>query len=132
MAIPDVTFDDVDKRYLEDDLASRQDQVKVETQIQDAADFARSRWRAQIESRLASGLLTENLYKRVIADAVLRVVRNPEGYQNESDGGYSYGLRAQVASGNLWFTEDDVATLAGVLTQSLPGTIGIALDRGWR
>lgn len=130
-SIPAVLFADVDSRYLEGSLMDRYDQAKVETQIQDAVDFALSRWRDRILSRLASGVLTDNLYKRTIADAVLRVVRNPEGYSNESDGGYAYGLRAQVASGNLWFTDEDIATLAGVQVSSAPGTIGIGLDRGW-
>lgn len=130
-SLPQVSFEDVDSRYLEGSLADRFDQSNVETQIADAIDYANSRWRVQILSRLASGTLTENLYKRTVSDAVLRVVRNPEGYANEADGGYSYGLRPAVASGNLWFTADDIETLAGIGTASTPGTIGIGLDRGW-
>jgi hypothetical protein len=130
MIVP-VSFDDVNSRYLEGDLADRYDQSKVETQIQDAVDYASGRWGDRIRARLASGRLTENLYKRVIADAVLRVTRNPEGFSNESDGSYAYGLRAQVASGNLWFTDDDIETLAGVQGKTFPGTIGVGLDRGW-
>jgi len=131
-SIPTVTFRDVDNRYLEGNLEDRYDQAKVEVQIQDAVDYALSRWRARITSRLATGKLTPNLYKRVIADAVLRVTRNPEGYASEGDGGYNYALRAQVASGNLWFTDEDIATLAGAQIVSTPGTIGLGLDRGWR
>lgn len=132
VSIPSIAFEDVDQRYLEGNLEDRYDQTKVMGQVVDAVDFANSRWRAQILSRLASGVLTENLYKRTIADAVLRVVRNPEGLANESDGGYAYGLRAQVASGNLWFTPEDIATLAGATMSTMPGTIGIGMDRGWR
>lgn len=131
-SIPDVSFDDVNDRYLEGDLADRYDQSKVDVQIQDAVDYASSRWRAQIESRLAAGTLTNNLYKRTVADAVLRVIRNPEGYANEADGGYSYGLRPAVASGNLWFTDSDIETFIGVPVPMVPGTVGIGLSRGWR
>lgn len=131
-SVPGLVFDDVNGRYLEGNLEDRYDQADVMTQVVDAVDFANSRWRAQILSRLASGVLTENLYKRTIADAVLRVLRNPEGYQNESDGGYAYGLRPDVASGNLWFTVQDIATLAGSTVSTLPGTISIGTDRGWR
>lgn len=130
-SIPSVIFDDVDGRYLEGSLEDRYDRVKVETQIQDAVDEALSHWRDRILSRLASGVLTPNSYKRVIATVVLRIVRNPEGYANESDGGYSYGLRVQVASGFLVFTPDDIATLSGIQMSSTPGTIGVGLDGGW-
>ena len=126
-----VTQDDVANRYdgvlLEEFLP-----VYIQTQIADAVDYADSRWSALIESRLASGVLTPNLYKRTIADAVLRVVRNPGGLASENEGGYGYSTRANVASGNLWFTPDDVATLCGATTSVMPGTVGIGLDRGWR
>lgn len=130
-AIPTVTFSDVDGRYLEGDLGDRYDQAKVITQIQDAVDFALSRWRARIESRLASGVLTSNLYRRTIANAVLCVLKNPEGYTGESDGGYSYGLRKEVASGELGFTDKDIENLTGLTDQSSIGTIGVGLDKGW-
>ncbi|BBX09493.1 Gp19/Gp15/Gp42 family protein [Mycolicibacterium aichiense] len=35
------------------------------------------------------------------ADAVLRLVRNPEGYMSETDGSYMYQLRTDLASGKL-------------------------------
>lgn len=38
---------------------------------------------------------------QVEADAVLRLVRNPEGYLSESDGNYTYMLRSDLASGRL-------------------------------
>ncbi|ASJ79532.1 head-to-tail adaptor [Mycobacterium phage Kalnoky] len=39
--------------------------------------------------------------KQVEADAVLRLVRNPEGYLSETDGNYTYMLRSDLASGKL-------------------------------
>ncbi|WP_243063190.1 Gp19/Gp15/Gp42 family protein [Humibacter sp. RRB41] len=127
--IPEVSAGDVAARY-EGDLDAFSC-TYVSTQVQDAVDYALSRWRAEITSRLASGDLTINLYKRVIADAVLRVIRNPQGFSNENDGGYGYGLRAQVASGNLWFTDDDVETLAGPQTKTVPRTMRLGVERGW-
>jgi hypothetical protein len=127
--IPEVIVDDVKNRY-EGDI-SVFDPTYVETQIQDAVDHALSRWRAEITSRLASGELTPNLYKRVIANAVLRVIRNPQGFSNENDGGYGYGLRATVASGDMWFTDDDIESLAGPQNKTVPRTIRLGVERGW-
>ena len=35
------------------------------------------------------------------ADAVLRLVRNPEGYMSETDGTYTYQLQSDLSSGKL-------------------------------
>lgn len=122
MASVKVDYDDVAKRY-EGDLG-RFPKEFVETQISDAVDYADARWGSFIEGRLAAKVLTPGLYQRVIADAVLRVLRNPQGLASEGDGGYSYTTRATVASGNLWFTQDDVELLSGTVTQVvMPGTI---------
>ena len=131
MASVPVTKEDVAKRY-DGDLLSEFSETYIETQIADAVDYADSRWSALIESRLASGTLTPNLYLRTISDAVLRVARNPGGLASENEGGYGYSTRANVASGNLWFTADDIANLCGVVSGLTVGTIGIGLDRGWR
>jgi len=127
--IPSVSVDDVKNRY-EGDLTVFE-AAYVTTQIADAVDHALSRWRVEITSRLASGDLTPNLYKRVIANAVLRVIRNPQGFSNENDGGYGYGLRATVASGDMWFTDDDIESLAGPQNKTVPRTIRLGVERGW-
>lgn len=38
---------------------------------------------------------------QVEADAVLRLVRNPDGYLSETDGNYTYMLTQEMASGRL-------------------------------
>ena len=122
MASVKVEYDDVAKRY-EGDLG-RFSKEFVETQISDAVDYADARWGSFVEALLAAKVLTSGLYQRVIADAVLRVLRNPQGLASEGDGGYSYTTRATVASGNLWFTQDDIELLSGTVTQVvMPGTI---------
>ena len=131
MASVSVTIADVAKRY-DGDLMAEFAEAYIQTQIDDAVDFADSRWGGVIESRLSSGLLTPNLYKRTISDAVLRVTRNPGGIASENEGGYGISTRANVASGNLWFTPDDLANMCGVQTNLGVGTVGIGLDRGWR
>jgi hypothetical protein len=133
MALPDVTPEEVAKRYLEGVLLDEFTPEQIQEQIADAIDYLDNRWRAVIESRLASGLLTTRRFTRVISDAVLRVVRNPRGLTSENEGGYGYAQRPDVASGNLWFTADDLESLTGIRpTQAaVPRTVGIALDRGW-
>ncbi|WKW87233.1 head-to-tail adaptor [Mycobacterium phage Chargerpower] len=41
------------------------------------------------------------------ADAVLRLVRNPEGYLSETDGAYTYQLSSDLTSGRLTITDDE-------------------------
>jgi hypothetical protein len=41
------------------------------------------------------------------ADAVLRLVRNPDGYMSETDGDYTYMLRSDLASGELTITPQE-------------------------
>lgn len=128
MASVAVETADIQNRY-EGDL-SRFSGSYVETQITDAIDFIDSLYPV-VQARLDSGLLTVNAYKRVVADVVLRVLRNPNGYTNETDGAYSYGQRAAVASGNLWLTNDNVAVLTGPQFNTTPGTIALGVERGW-
>ena len=43
--------------------------------------------------------------------AVVRVLKNPDGYRSESDGDYSYQIDTRAAAGFLMFTTDELATL---------------------
>lgn len=129
MASVQVSADDVQARF-EGDLGAF-DPKLVTTMIQDAVDYADRRWGLVIEQQLANGNLTANLYKRTIAIAVLRVLRNPQGYASEGDAGYSYSLRAQVASGSLWFTDDEIETLTGPQSKTVPRMMRLGLEPGW-
>lgn len=55
---------------------------------------------------------------QVEADAVLRVVRNPDGFVAETDGNYAYTLPAGAKPGALFIPVEDWATL-GVYTSRL-------------
>ncbi|MEO6089642.1 MAG: Gp19/Gp15/Gp42 family protein [Umezawaea sp.] len=72
----------------------------VEARLGDAELLLRSRI-PDLTARVASGALARDAVVMVEADMVLRLVRNPEGYAQESDGNYSYLLRTDVASGRL-------------------------------
>lgn len=41
------------------------------------------------------------------ADAVLRLVRNPEGYISETDGAYTYQLQSDLSSGRLEILDEE-------------------------
>ncbi len=45
------------------------------------------------------------------SDAVLRLVRNPEGYLSETDGAYSYQLSTDLAAGKLSISDSEWETL---------------------
>ena len=56
------------------------------------------------------------------ADAVLRLVRNPEGYLSETDGTYTYQLQTDLSSGKLQILDDEWTAL-GVYRLSRMSTI---------
>lgn len=133
MASVTVTVDDLVARWPEGSALTDEFETRyLETQITDAVDDADSRWSAQIESRLTSGALKPGRYKRIIADAVFRVIKNPDGFTSENNGSYGYGRNQSVASGSLLFTPDDEELLTGVIPGSfVPSTVALRLDRGW-
>lgn len=69
-----------------------------------------------IEDRVVSGLVSPAVVSAVIANAVIRKVKNPDGKQNERIDDYSYGLTAEAARGELFLTDDEWALL-------LPNTV---------
>jgi hypothetical protein len=106
------------------------EETYVNGRIREATDRIRSRWGSIVESRLASGAVSEDLFKDVVARAVLRIIRNPEGFTGETEGNYQYQKRATVASGYLLFTDEDIIDLVGVNTRTLPGTVRVGLYGG--
>lgn len=112
VTLPQVTYQQVVNHY-EGDPAELGSQTYVETKIGQTVRKLASRLGTRIEARIASGRLDPDLFRDVVAEAVLRVVRNPEGFTTEQQGNYQYGLRASVASGLLMFTDDNLRDLIG-------------------
>ncbi|KZM68835.1 Gp19/Gp15/Gp42 family protein [Nocardia terpenica] len=56
---------------------------------------------SDLDKKIAAGTILRDDVVQVEADAVLRLVRNPDGYIQESDGSYSYMLSQEAASGKL-------------------------------
>lgn len=113
MAYPDVTFKDVSGRYLAGDVADLGDPDKAAVLIADVVDEIDARFGAAVKARLASGALSETTFKRVVANVVLRVLRNPDGIYREQLGTYMYQMSQKVASGYVLFMPEEVAALVG-------------------
>lgn len=113
MPYPEVTFNDVAGRYLAGDAADLGDPAKAANIIADVIDEIDSRFGAAVKSRLASGALTETTFKRVVANVVLRVVRNPDGIYREQLGTYMYQMSQKVASGYVLLMPEEIQALIG-------------------
>lgn len=125
VTLPAMTIEDVSARA--EFPLTEWDANYIQNLIQEGIDRISSRWGQVVASRLATGALTEHMFKGVVARAVLRVLRNPEGFTTETEGNYSYGKRAMVASGYLWFSEDDITDLIGITRRTLPGTVRVGI-----
>lgn len=112
VTLPEVTYQDVIAHFEGDgDDLGRQE--FVETKAKQAVARLAARFGSRVQARLLSGVLSEELYKGTVAEAVLRILRNPEGFRMEQQGNYQYQLNSAVASGYLWFTADNMIDLIG-------------------
>jgi hypothetical protein len=86
-----------------------------------------------IPTRIAAGKLSVELVTDKVVAAVLRVVRNPTGYDQESEGDYSYKLRPTVASGDIWYPSKDLIQLGWVNAdkERTPRTVFSRSSRGF-
>ena len=64
-----------------------------------------------LDLKVASDATFEADLIDIEADAVLRLVRNPEGYISETDGTYTYQLAVELSQGRLTITDDEWTTL---------------------
>lgn len=72
----------------------------VGTRLDDVELIIRSRI-ADLDERVATGVLDIEVLKMVEADTVLRLIKNIDGYRSETDGNYSYQIDERVASGRI-------------------------------
>src|SRR5690606_19629763 len=64
-----------------------------------------------LDDKVVEGSLRERLLVFIECEAVLRLIRNPEGFTAETDGSYSYEISAQAASGRLEIRPEEWAML---------------------
>jgi hypothetical protein len=133
MASAEMSLFELKDRY-ESDLNVRFTDEYLEVKLADAIALIAGE-HPTVATRLASGVLLEANYKRVVADTVFRVIRNPGGFASEGEGGVSYQLRAAVASGEMWLTDRDIKTLTGRMpsdkTKAAPGSVSLGIEKGW-
>lgn len=98
------TLEDVQARYhLPIDVSM---EALVTARLQDAEDMIRGRI-PDLDERIDQGLLPANTVIRVISDAVIRLVRNPDGYISETDGNYTYQLSFDGGGSDLTITPNE-------------------------
>lgn len=72
----------------------------VETRLADVELLIKSRV-PDLDEQIANGKIDPALVVMIEAEAILRLIRNPDGYTQETDGTYSYTISKDVASGKL-------------------------------
>lgn len=98
------TLQDVQARYhlpIDESM-----EALVTARLQDAEDMIRGRI-PDLDERIDQGLLSANTVVRVISDAVIRLVRNPDGYISETDGNYTYQLSFDGGGSDLTITPNE-------------------------
>lgn len=76
--------------------------------------------------------LDPEFVKDKVLNAVMRVLRDPEGISRETEGNYSYERNPIVASGNIWYTKDELADLGlEIAVVDKPRTIWATNRFGW-
>ena len=122
--LPDVEVDEIPKYYSESIEDFSQD--FLEGKLGEVVDQINVRWGSLVERRLTEGRLPLRLYNAVVVRVASRVFANAEGLREESEGGYGYKLNPAVASGTLWFTDQDEQDLTGSNPKRPSGPIGTA------
>ena len=79
---------------------TEEENTLITVRLEDAERLIRRRV-ADLDDQISSGSILEEDVIQVEAEAVLRLVRNPEGFMSESDGNYTYMLRNDIATGRL-------------------------------
>lgn len=66
-----------------------------------------------------------------VLGAVIRVLRNPEGFMSENEGEYGYRMNPTEASANVWYTKDELADLGAGAASVKPRTVFATNRFGW-
>lgn len=106
---------DVTVRWGKSDLDSDTTAL-IETRLEDVERMLNRR--VDLAAGITLGTFLEADVIQIEADAVLRLVRNPDGYLSETDGNYTYMLRQDLSSGKLEITDEEWEIL-GVVTNGM-------------
>lgn len=92
------TPEDVEVRFMRP--LDEDEKRVVAARLEDAELLLRSRI-PDLDEKVTTGVLDQALVVMVEAEMVLRLIRNPDGLVQETDGSYSYSTSQKVASGLL-------------------------------
>lgn len=87
-----------------------EEQPQVKEWILDTEDLILSRLTG-LPALVSAGTVTERTVTRVVCQAVIRKIKNPDGLANERTDDYSYGLNDDAAKGEIHLTDDEWADL---------------------
>jgi Gp19/Gp15/Gp42-like protein len=103
------TVDDVTARWGQ--TADTAMTALIEKRLGDVERMIERRFKAEnldtIAAQITAGDIDAEDVEQVEAEAVLRLVRNPEGFLSENDGSYGYQVIQSLASGVLEITDDE-------------------------
>lgn len=118
------TFADVATRFEQPIPSDRQTYVEA---LIDEAERTLARIVPNLADRLSATppTLDADTLKIVIVRAVIRTLANPRGYTSETDGSYTYQIRAGVG-GDIGFTDSDLALLGVWFARPRVGMIGLS------
>ncbi|AJD82437.1 head-to-tail adaptor [Mycobacterium phage Sheen] len=98
------TPQDVENRWVRE--LSEEETTLVNTRLEDAERMIRRRIK-DLDAKITAGDIDADDVKMVEAEMVLRLLRNPEGFAQETDGNYTYMLNQRIASGKLEVLDDE-------------------------
>jgi signal transduction protein with GAF and PtsI domain len=101
------TVDDVEIRFRP---LSATERLTAEVLLGDAWVMLLGR-RPSLEADMTAGKVALAAVVRVLANMVIRVLRNPDGYLQESIDDYTYRRDAVVSTGLLHLTPDELADI---------------------
>lgn len=90
-------------------LDSSEQQI-VNARLNDVELIIRSKV-PDLDTKVSTGTVDVEVIIMVEANAVLRLIKNIDGYRSETDGNYSYQIDERVASGRLDILPDEWALL---------------------
>lgn len=86
-----------------------------------------------LTQRIETGLVKRAFVVDKVVGSVLRVVRNPKGFEAEGEGDYNYRISKTVASGDIWYLDKDLIAMGWVapLKKQTPRTVYSRPSRGF-
>lgn len=89
---------------------SDEEATLVDTRLNDAELLIKSRI-PDLDDLIDDGTIDVDIVKMIEANAVVRLVRNPNAYTGETDGNYSYQINWKTATGELEILDNEWALL---------------------